>query len=380
MDIHETIIIGAGISGLACARTLHRKKKPFIIITEDIGGRIRTSKDGNCNYGAYYVREDYNHVLKYVRKEKEIDRTNLLFIRDGQSYKMPSRMGHYPWQVERSYLIIEMFRREYKKFKINAEHMSQKEAIESNPRLNMFFNQRASDFIREHEIKDFSKDYLEQILHASILSSPSKTNAFNFLQLMMVFCLSIYTFTFLKDKMIAPFKSKIFIDSVTKVKKKKDVYLLKTKKGKTYYAKNVVVATPTNVSKKLLNIRHSWASINMNAFHIQGILKNEGNRNNPPMMFPVKSPTYTIQPQEDGTFLFYSIKSKPNFGHYFKDYEIIEKISWNSVYNSNLGPPVECRQGENLYMIGDYNVWSLEDAYITGIYTANQIAKNTSAD
>ena len=58
----ETIIVGAGIAGLACARRLHDARHPFLMIAENMGGRIQRSRDGAVNLGAYYVRADYTHV------------------------------------------------------------------------------------------------------------------------------------------------------------------------------------------------------------------------------------------------------------------------------------------------------------------------------
>jgi predicted NAD/FAD-dependent oxidoreductase len=63
---YETVIVGGGIAGLACARQLYDGGRSFLLVTEDVGGRIRTSADGTVNLGAYYVRGDYDHVNQFV--------------------------------------------------------------------------------------------------------------------------------------------------------------------------------------------------------------------------------------------------------------------------------------------------------------------------
>ncbi len=72
--LHETVIIGGGIAGLACARRLYDSRRPFLLITEDVGGRIRKSADGTVNLGAYYVRSDYSHVNRFVDRGRRIKR------------------------------------------------------------------------------------------------------------------------------------------------------------------------------------------------------------------------------------------------------------------------------------------------------------------
>ena len=66
----DTIIIGAGISGLACAKHLQEHGNDFLILSKDIGGRILTSKDSAVNYGAFFVCSDYYHVLQVSKSRR----------------------------------------------------------------------------------------------------------------------------------------------------------------------------------------------------------------------------------------------------------------------------------------------------------------------
>jgi hypothetical protein len=51
----------------------------------------------------------------------------------------------------------------------------------------------------------------------------------------------------------------------------------------------------------------------------------------------------------------------------------LEHHDWNPAFNLEGDTLLECEQGENLYLIGDYNVCGLEDSFITGLYAANRI-------
>ena len=86
--LHETIIIGAGISGLACARKLHENKKNFLIISEDIGGAITTSKDGKVNYGAQVILKNFHHLKKFAKIVKKMRLRKFGFHEGNKTYTL----------------------------------------------------------------------------------------------------------------------------------------------------------------------------------------------------------------------------------------------------------------------------------------------------
>ena len=90
--IIDTIIIGAGISGLSCGRRLQQYNKDFIIISKDIGGRILTSEDEEVNYGAFFVCSDYKNLLKYVKIKSRIKLHDFCFHEKDKSYVFKFRI------------------------------------------------------------------------------------------------------------------------------------------------------------------------------------------------------------------------------------------------------------------------------------------------
>ena len=114
----ETVIIGGGIAGLACARRLHEEHRPFLLITENIGGRIRPSANGSVNLGAYYVRSDYTHVNRFVDRGRRIKRRDILRGDEDGSFTRSDLplLRHLP-QTIRFLRLMRQFRRHYEAFK-----------------------------------------------------------------------------------------------------------------------------------------------------------------------------------------------------------------------------------------------------------------------
>ena len=58
---------------------------------------------------------------------------------------------------------------------------------------------------------------------------------------------------------------------------------------------------------------------------------------------------------------------------YFENPKIIDHHYWDPAGTINGHTLIESNRGNNMYLIGDFNVCGLEESYITGIYAANRI-------
>src|SRR5690349_9560748 len=79
MPACETVIIGGGVAGLACARRLHRAGREFRLITDRLGGRMYANGGATRNFGATYLTRDYRHVGRFVDRGSRIRRRDCYF-------------------------------------------------------------------------------------------------------------------------------------------------------------------------------------------------------------------------------------------------------------------------------------------------------------
>jgi len=370
----ETIIIGGGISGLSCARKLHKNKRRFILITEDIGGRILMSNEGNVPYEVYFIGGDYNHTSKFFKKTRRLSIFNIKFHSKSKIDFTTSSIK-YPQQLLKTIYILTKFRRHYKKLKKQCETISQKRAIKSNKYLYKLYNQKAKDFVNEQGISNLVNNYLGKTSYGLLFCKLNEIYAFEFLRWMQYLIVPAYEFKFLKNKITKGFEKDIILDSALSLRKTKSGYNVKTKSGKTYSTKNIVIATPPHISKRLLKLKKIKNPAKAYMFHIRGkVTKNLSGKDF--NLFHEGKETFDIAKQSNDTYLFYCDHPKPKLNKYFKKHKIIAKKHWNPAFNIKGNVLLDCKQNTNLYLIGDHNICGMEDSFITGIYAANKIISN----
>ena len=374
---HETVIVGGGIAGLACARRLAENQRGFLLITEDVGGRIRASRDG-ANLGAYYVRADYLHVNRFVERGRRIRRRQMLRGRNDGSFTRSDLplLRHLP-QTVRFVRLMREFRRHYDAFKRDCLLVSQAAAIKADPLLWDLYREPARRFLRRHRIEDIAVSYLAPAIQGTGFTSLDGLTAFTLLVGVLPTVIPIHEYTFCLDRLTAGFEDSLLLDAVTEVTPKPDGYALRTRRSGTFTAANVVVATPTHVSARLLGLESVKAPCAAHMFVVEGTLR-----------LPWAAATYSLFPENhyifaaarlpSGAILFSSASRNPDFAQYFHRWNVIEHHHWDPAFHLEGDALLDCEQRPGLYLVGDHNVCDLEDTYITGLHAANRILAGTA--
>lgn len=373
--IHDTIIIGAGISGLACATHLERKSEDFILLSKNIGGRIFPSKDGEVNYGAFFVCSDYENILKYVIRKNRIRLRDFCFHEDTTSYSLYSpKIMRYLSQFIKIKKLLLKFQKHLHDLRGNAETTSQKIAIESDPYLFDLYMKNGYEFVSDQNLFGGTEVYLSKALHSTTFSTINNMNAFSFLQFLLPLITPIYTFKFETEKMIKPFKDNIIIDTVNNIQYKEKRYIVRTNK-KSYRSKNIVLATEITWSHCYANITEFNKPVKTNMLHIRGTPTQNLKKKQYHLFSPLNN-VQAIADLQNNTYLLYYKNEPPPLNKYFNNPKIIYQKQWNPAGTINGHHLIESYRGNNMYLIGDYNIAGLEESFITGIYGANQIIQN----
>ena len=373
MKTYDTIIIGAGIAGLSCAYHLQKQGIDFLLISKDIGGRIRTSADGAANYGAFFVCSDYDNVLPFITLKKRIRLSDFCFHDDDTTYTFyEPQLLPYLHQLLKTKLLLYRFRKHLRNLRKTTETISQKNALEADSFLHSLYLKNATDFIKEQNLTKGTDKYLSKALYSTTFSTVDEMNAFSFLHYLLPLITPIFTFTFEKNTITSSFQEKIQIDSVNSIHSTADQHKIKTIK-ETFIAKNLMLATELSWSSRFLGITEMNTAVSTHMMHIRGTPKIETAQKNYHLFSPL-STTQAIADLQDGTFLFYYKDRQPALNTYFHSPQVIDSHFWDPAGRINGHILIESKRANNLYLIGDYNIVGLEETFITGKYAAYQLS------
>lgn len=384
MEHEKVIIIGGGIAGISCALKLREAGEKFIMITERLGGRIYYSDEEKVNYGAYFLMGNYHHVKKILRKATRLSKINAQYHNSEDDFYTLIRMKtirQIP-QLLRFVRAMVMFKIHFEKYKKNCETMPVREALEKDPYMRDVFYTSAADFIARNGFSGVHDDYFSKFSYACTAVPTEKINALDYLTLSLGLLIPLHRFVFDNAGMAERFKKEMVVDSVTAIMKKKDLYVLKTKSGRTFSCDYAVVATQGSAAHKLLDLPFIRKSYLLQVYHVSGTLKEKYSKY-AMNLFAERSKIIAITTQDDGSYLvFASTKDKRDLNDYFDSCEIVGTVAWDKALYTD-GKKIVDEQterfGKNLYVAGEHNCVGMEPSAISGIYAANGILKSCRA-
>lgn len=369
----ETIIVGGGMSGIGCARTLGNHS--FVMISKEIGGRVQTSHDGNVNYGAYYARADYYDLLPFIRFTKRIRPDDLLFKRGTRTWKRFDIVKRHPVLMSRFFFHLIRFDFHYQRFKCSAKYESQKSLVEKDPHLKKLFSMEAKTFLHTYRLEKLIPEFIDPVIRASAFLDVEEQSVTAGFMLLLCLILLHPTYEFVLDEQAVTngFREKIILDEVVSVQSHGDEWSLKTQKGYVLNCKRLVMATPILVTKRLLNLSITTNQpVSVYMTHVNGVLCEDAPASSYVLFPPHRSQDIVLTKEIDGTFLLYSHSAQTDLAAYFKTADVIAKKYWHPAFC--IGPVfIETEFSNNLFVIGDHNISGIHDAFLTGVYAANRI-------
>jgi len=372
----ETIIVGGGISGLSCAKTLFENGKDFILLSDQIGGRMLASKTFSADYGAAYVTSQYKNVLKYVDKNNKLNISDYYFF-DGNGF---STIFHYRhWKripnILRFFFYSKLVAMKLTKAFNKMKYREFRDCVNEDPDLKYYWNTSAEKFLREKKFTSLNDFYGNAVCQSTLFAESKQLSALYYLSVAFPAILSAWQVNLKKTikKLSYAYRSKIIISKVRKMKKRANLFIVQTEKGK-FFCKNVVLALPYRSAIKICDkVPRPKLLESIFVFHIVGRRKDFLKEKPIVFLRPGHYDINILWKQSKGSDIIYSKHPKPDFKQYYEIYHIVKKVHWEHAITIPGKELIRQKLDTNLYLASDYNLSGLEYCYLTGVFAANQI-------
>lgn len=369
----KTIIIGGGMAGLSCAMRLLQAQQDFLLITENIGGRVMYSPEAKVNFGAYFVMRNYFNARQLLTTRAWLNPFDACFhLNANEHYAVLSShtLGLLP-ELLRFYRVMWEFSQHYEPYKQRCLVMPQKTALKTDPYMTEIFSMPAMQFARAKKFERAATEYLSKFAYACTGTSMENLSALDFLTVGQGMVVPIYEFTFEPEGVTQKLGEHLIYDSIISIESQQGKHTVMGKTGQVYQAEKVVVATPAAVTQQLLGIKEIRTASQLHVFHVRARLKTEF-RPYSSNMLPDSSAIMMTVKQHDGSYLIYSREKEVDLHQVCEQFDLLATMHWEKAMYTQGTAYLE-QQIEHLYVAGDHNGLGLEPTAISGIFAANQI-------
>ncbi len=370
----KTIIIGGGVAGMSCAMRLLDAQQDFLLITENIGGRILYQQEAKVNFGAYFVMNNYVNARQLLTTGAWINPFNACFhVSATEHYAVLSghTFGLLP-ELLRFYKAMWEFSRHYEPYKRRCLVMPQKAALKADPYLAEIFSMPAPQFVRAKKFERAAAEYLSKFAYACTGTRMDQLTALDFLTASQGMVVPIYEFIFQPEMVTQKLGEHLIYDNILRIESQQGKHTLIGKAGQVYEAGKVVVATPAAVTQQLLGVKEIRTASQIHVFHVQARLKAEFRRHSANFL-PDSSEIMMTNQQHDGTYLIYSREKEVDLHQVCEQFHLLATVHWEKAMYTQGTAYLDQQYGDDIYVAGDHNGLGLEPTAISGIFAANQI-------
>lgn len=376
MDCFETVVIGGGVSGMACGMTLHANGNDFVLLTKEVGGRMLTSRSHLVNYGASYVTSDYENVLPLMGGGKPIRTSDCYFFHHGRLSNFYSlRTLRSSASLVRLLVRVRDYRQRLRKLRRRALHEQQVDILASDPVLSEYVRTPAKSLVEKLGLQDLNDRYFAPLFHSTGFIEYDQSNAFHYLDNLMPLVCRTYVADHSRccETMPQGWQHRIRIEAVEGLTKVgPNNFLVKTGRA-TYRTRHVVLALPYKEAIPFWPVPDPGHNIPIHVIELTGERRPPFCDEDIVFFRPEEHDITILWKQLTGSDVIFSKTSEPTLDRYYSRFRIVRKIHWETAAVLSGETWVAQDLGDGLYLASDYNICGLEDAFITGVYAANRI-------
>ncbi|MBV8677119.1 MAG: FAD-dependent oxidoreductase [Planctomycetaceae bacterium] len=382
MRTYDTVIVGGGIAGLACARQLRAAGHDFFLVTDRLGGRMFANGAAMHNFGATYVTSDYRHIGRFIDRGRRV-RWRDVFFHDGVRFLTiwhPSNLRHRR-ALLRLYARLIEFRGHLNRLRALSPRVCQAELLRDDPLLGRATREPAAEFVARNGLADLNATFVAPMVNSTVFTTFEQVNTFYYLAVLMPILLPTYLADFSRTipRLTAGLCDRIGVERVVALETSPRGGFAVTTTLRDLRARNVVVATPAhNLRDFGTGLDPSWIGtdgvreIPIVTLHVRGRRRDEYRPEKLVFLRPDEAATVLI-PLEPGLDMLFAPTPEPDLAPYFEHHEVAARVRWKTAIQLSGACWRRLAPRPGLYTIGDYNICGLEDSYLTGLFAANRI-------
>lgn len=386
-SVEQTIIVGAGMAGMTCALRLKEAGAPYVVVSDTIGGRVLYLPEHEMNFGAVFTMRGYRHARKILTPARPVlpsyfDLECHQTLGRGYGVASGTVLGAVPQLVRFMRYLMGTFKPHYEKFKQACETTEMRDAIEADPVIADLLATPANELIAREGFPKAADVLVSQNVHACTGSRIGSLNALDYLNCAMGLVDTAERFTFDAAAMRSELEEggKVVLDSATSVERIEGGWRVTTAGGVSLEGERLVVATPADVARDLLEpivgpyeIRNASE---LHAYKVSGHIRPEY-AGHDLHLFDESLPLINIGARPDGAYEVFTCEPM-DMGVFFLDgYQVIHRVDWPKALFTNPSTILDQDLGGGLYRIGDHNALGLEPAAISGVFAANRILEKS---